>query len=330
MRQIYGIDLSKEKFDVNFLCSKGQEKSIVVKNRFNAIVSFLESFGNNAIICCEYTGVYGDLLCHLAITMGIPIARVTGYEIKHSLGLQKGKTDMIDARRIREYAERFHDKLKYAEALSSELKELRKLYNLRARLVKCRKILQTSLTGSINEDCKSLMEVQVVHDMIETHNLAIEKLESGMLEIIRSRKELFKSYKQVTSIKGIGPVTACELIVKTGNFKKIDTARKAASFAGICPFPNSSGKMVKKSKVSKMSDKQLKSLLFMCSKAAVRSNPEYGFYFLRKKQEGKPYYLIMNNVANKLLRTVFHLVKTDHMYVLGHVTEDPRQQEKVA
>ncbi|MFO7975694.1 MAG: transposase, partial [Candidatus Hydrogenedentota bacterium] len=36
---------------------------------------------------------------------------------------------------------------------------------------------------------------------------------------------------------------------KTGNFKKIDTARKAASYAGVCPFPNKSGKMEGKSKI---------------------------------------------------------------------------------
>jgi transposase len=324
MRQIYGIDLAKEKFDVNFLGLNGEEKSIVVDNGFNAIIGFLERVPDHAILCCEYTGIYGELFCNLAITMGIAVARATGYEIKHSLGLQKGKTDKIDARRIREYAERFYDKLRFAQALSPELKELRKLYNLRAQLVKCRKMLLTSKSGNKCTDFQSLKAVQIADSMIEHHNQAIESLESEMIEIIKSQEELLKNYKQVTSIIGIGQVTACELIVKTENFKKIDSARKAASFAGICPFPNSSGKMVKKSRVSNMSDKQLKTLLFMCSKVAVRSNPEY------KKQEGKPYYLIMNNVANKLLRTVYHLVKTDQMYILGHVTEDPRKQKKVA
>lgn len=330
MRQIYGIDLAKEKFDVNFLGLNGQEKSIVVDNRFNAIVHFLESIPDNAILCCEYTGVYGELLCNLAIAMGIAVARATGYEIKHSLGLQKGKTDKIDARRIREYAERFNDKLRFANALSPEIKELRKLYNLRAQLVKCRKMLITSESGNKCTDFQSLKAVQVTKGMIDNYNQAIDTLESEIVEIIKSQEDLLKNYKLVTSVIGIGQVTACELIVKTGNFTKLDSARKTASFAGICPFPNESGKMVKKSRVSSMSDKQLKTLLFMCSKAAVKSNPEYKLYFLRKKQEGKPYYLIMNNVANKLLRTVFHLVKTGQEYHLGHVTEDPRIHKKVA
>ncbi len=35
--QVYGIDLSMEKFDVNFIDEKGKEKKKQVKNRLSAI-----------------------------------------------------------------------------------------------------------------------------------------------------------------------------------------------------------------------------------------------------------------------------------------------------
>lgn len=330
MRQIYGIDLAKDKFDVNFVDSNGEEKSIIVNNRLKSIVSFLEKIPENSIICCEHTGVYGELLVYLACVLNIPIAIVTGYEIKHSLGLQKGKTDKIDAQRIRDYGERFNDKLRHLEILSPEIKEIRELYNLRSQMVKARKKLLTIENGKKYTPYQSLIAHQITDNIIENYNRSIVNLETEMLKIIGSQEELMKNYGLITGIVGVGQITACELIVKTENFKKINTARKAASFAGICPFPNSSGKMVKKSKVSNMSDKHLKTLLFMCSKVAVRNNPEYKLYFLRKKQEGKPYYLIMNNIANKLLRTAFYLVQTGHEYQLGHVTEDPRKEKTVA
>jgi transposase len=125
-------------------------------------------------------------------------------------------------------------------------------------------------------------------------------------------------------------VTACDLIIKTGNFKEIDTARKAASYAGVCPFPNSSGKMVKKSKVSSMADKELKTLLYLCSVVAVNRNPEYKLYSQRKKQEGKPYFLTMNNIANKLLRTVYSIVNSGQEYTLDHISLDPRVRKNIA
>lgn len=53
----------------------------------------------------EHTGVYGDLLLMLADLRSIPVSYVSGYEIKHRMGLTRGKSDPIDAARIREYGE---------------------------------------------------------------------------------------------------------------------------------------------------------------------------------------------------------------------------------
>lgn len=96
------------------------------------------------------------------------------------------------------------------------------------------------------------------------------------------------------------------------------------------PFPNSSGKMVKKSRVSHMGDKELKTLLFLCSISAVKVNPEYGYYFKRKQLEGKPFFVVMNNVANKLLRTIYSLVQSGNLYDMGHICADPRNNLKIA
>jgi len=42
--QVYGIDLSKEKFDVNFIDAKGKEKNRVVKNAVVHIKVFVFCF----------------------------------------------------------------------------------------------------------------------------------------------------------------------------------------------------------------------------------------------------------------------------------------------
>jgi len=330
MKQIYGIDLSQEKFDVNFLNSDNKSKSFIVKNNLTGIVDFLGNLPKDAILCAEHTGVYGELLVFISNCMNVPISLSTGYEIRHSLGLLKGKSDQVDACRIREYGERFYDKLKFVKYPDEQLKELKELYNLRAQLVKERKMLQTHEKGKIHMPYNSIKVHEISESMLKSLSKAIEDLEFEIAGLIMSKQELRTNYKLIIGIKGIGHVTACDLIVTTGNFKEIDTVRKAASYAGVCPFPNSSGKMVKKSRVSHMADKKLKSLLYLCSVSAVNTNPEYKLYFLRKKQEGKPYFLIMNNVANKLLRTIYSIINSKKEYSLGHVTTDPRNLKKVA
>lgn len=55
------------------------------------------------------------------------------------MGLSRGKSDQIDARQIRDYGERFFDKLRFVEYETEEMKELREIHVLRAQLVKERK-----------------------------------------------------------------------------------------------------------------------------------------------------------------------------------------------
>ncbi|KKL51289.1 hypothetical protein LCGC14_2296970, partial [marine sediment metagenome] len=154
----------------------------------------------------------------------------------------------------------------------------------------------------------------------------ITTVEEEIEALIKADEDLNENYELVTSIKGIGPVIATDLLIKTGNFKNIDTARKAASYAGVCPFPNTSGKMVGKSKTSPFADKKLKSLLYMGAKSAVKHNKEYQLYYQKKQIEGKPHYLIMNNISNKMLRTVYSVVKNKTPYSQDHICLDPRER----
>ncbi len=161
---------------------------------------------------------------------------------------------------------------------------------------------------------------------MENVDLEIKEVEQEMEAILMSNKELKKHYELVQSVKGVGKVIATDLIIKTGNFQRIATARKAASYAGVCPFPNESGKMIGKRKTSPFADKKLKSLLYMGAKTAVKHNKEYRLYYQKKQLEGKPHFLIMNNVANKMLKTIYAVVRTKQPYSQDYICLDPREK----
>jgi transposase len=324
--QVYGIDLSKEKFDVNFIDAKGKEKNREVKNGIVSISKFLSTVSKDGILCAEHTGAYGDLLVYLCNQANIQIALVPGYSIKHSLGLVKGKSDPLDSRRIREYGERFTDKLVFSEYDEESIVELKQLYTLRAQLVKARKALLTSDKSRCHLPMQNVSVHNHLQSVLSGLDTEIAAVEEEIEALIKTNPELNENYELVTSIKGIGPVIATDLLIKTGNFKNIDTARKAASYAGVCPFPNTSGKMVGKSKTSPFADKKLKSLLFMGAKSAVKHNKEYKLYYQKKELEGKPYYLIMNNISNKMLRTIYSIVKSKTPYCKDHICLDPRER----
>ena len=105
----------------------------------------------------------------------------------------------------------------------------------------------------------------------------------------------------------MGPVTTTQLIIKTDNFKRVNTAKKCATLAGISPWPNSTGKSDKGSHVSHLGDKELKSLLYMCAKSAVQCFEKMRLYKIKKYEiEKKHFFVVLNNVANRLLKIIYN------------------------
>lgn len=323
--QIYGIDLASEKFDVSFIDSDGQTRHIVVKNTKAQINKFLDKLPEGSRIVAEHTGVYGDLLLMLADIRNIPISYVSGYEIKHSMGLTRGKSDSLDAARIREYGERYIDKLTDTHFPSGTIYELKELYATRRLLVQQRKQLQTMLKGDEKRPTQSVTAQTIKQEMMTQLNNQISSIEKKMVELIDDDEELSKTSMIAQSIPGIGPVTATELIIKTGNFKRVGTAKKCATLAGISPFPNSTGKSDKGAHVSHMGDKQLKSLLFMCARSAVVHFEKMRVYKMTKYDvEHKHIYVVLNNVANRLLKILYALIRKGEKYNPAYLSIDPR------
>lgn len=323
--QIYGIDLASEKFDASFIDSDGRARHIVVKNTKPQIEKFLDTLPADCRLVAEHTGVYGDLLLKLADIRNIPVSYVSGYEVKHSMGLSRGKSDPLDAARIREYGERYVDKLEDTHFPSETIYELRELYTTRHMLVHQRKQLQAMLKGDDKRPSKSHAAREVKLQMVEQLNNKIASLEKEMAELIDNDESLSKTSAIVQSVPGIGPVTATELIIKTDNFKRVNTAKKCATLAGIAPFPNATGKSDKGCHVSHMGDRQLKSLLFMCARSSVVHFEKMRLYKMKKHEiEHKHIFVVLNNVANRLLKILYALVKKGEFYNPMYLPRDPR------
>lgn len=208
MKQIYGIDLSKEKFDVNYINKNQEETHKVFNNTCKDICKFIERLPEEAVLVAEYTGVYGDLLVYLSNQTNVRICLASGYKIRHSLGLLKGKTDKLDSARIREYGERFSDKLEPMINNLEEIAELEELYSLRKQLVKERKMLLCHVEKKNQSVYSSRVVRSISQEVLSVQNVSIDQLEQEIIDLIHSHEHLHKNFELVTSIKGVGAVTA--------------------------------------------------------------------------------------------------------------------------
>lgn len=143
----------------------------------------------------------------------------------------------------------------------------------------------------------------------------MQAVEKQIRQLIDSDEHLSQLFSQLTSVPGIGPVTASELIISTNEFKDFDSPKKLACYAGVAPFEHSSGKSIRgRSRVSHQANKRLKTLLQMAAMRTVRLKNKFAHYYNRKIQEGKNKMLVCNAVRNKLLHTLLALVKHNQKY----------------
>ena len=320
--EVIGIDVSKSTLDV---CIHNLQIFIQVPNTklgYRKLLSCVTKSTNcpieQVLFCFEHTGVYSYVLASFLSEKQISYVIVPGLEIKRSLGIQRGKNDQIDARRIAQYAYRRREEVTLYQLPEKSINRIRQLLSLRERLVKQRAGFEATLKDQKDFMCRSENKLlfSIPEKLIKELNNQIESLERYIDVLLEENPGIMNNYRLITSIPGIGKQTALHLIVVTNNFLLFNDYRKLASYAGVAPFPYSSGTSIQgRTKVSSMANKKLKSLLSACAVSAIKADPEIKMYFNRRTAAGINKMNSINAVRNKLLARALAVVKRGTPFV---------------
>ena len=100
--KIYGVDISKDVFDV--MCSDGDHHQF--DNTPKGFNSFLKTIPQGSLVVMEATGYYHYRLAQYLFKHGVAVSVVNPLSVKRfiQMKLAKVKTDKSDARAICEYA----------------------------------------------------------------------------------------------------------------------------------------------------------------------------------------------------------------------------------
>lgn len=320
LKEVLGIDASKLTLDCH-LHRKGVY--MVFNNNHEGIIKLIDWALENArkedlLFVFEHTGLYSHLLVKLLSYSDCLFHIASGLEIKRSLGIARGKDDKADAKRIALYGYRIREEINPYQIYSESLELLKRLMSMRKKLVAQRAGHMATLGEQkrVLDENENEILFQVQIEIISSLDKQISKLEKKMDQHIKQDPELKELFKLLTSIKGIGNVTARFLIVYTSGFSTSRSWRKFASYCGIAPFPNRSGTSVRgKTKVSHLANKEGKALLSLCAASAIQSNPEMRLYYQRRVQEGKNKMSTLNIIRNKLLARAFAVIQRRTPYV---------------
>ena len=319
-----GIDVSKSHIDVSYYWMGHAIYLGVYENTVIGFQKFVAELSNLSkisifewFVCFENTGPYSKELLHYLLKQHIPCREENPLMISKSMGMRRGKSDKVDSQDICTYAYEKRDKINSTVLDDLDVIKLKTLLSRRDLYVKQR----TALSASLKEQ-KKAMDADLYEDldqdnkkMISYYNEHIKGLESKIKTLMKSNSEMLKNNELLTTIIGIGMVTAAYLISTTNNFKKITNARKYACFCGVAPFPNQSGIKNGRKKVNSMANKKLKSVFSNCVAAAVIHDPQLSAYYHRKLKEGKHYGVVANAIKNKLIQRAFAVIDRQTPYV---------------
>jgi transposase len=318
-----GIDISKKTLDLCLLSSDNapdhctiENNTTAIEHHFTKVINAATSKNQKILFVMEHTGIYNEKIAAFLEKRNQDIWQCNPNEIIRSNGLQRGKTDKVDALRIAQYAMRNIDKYRPHIPMREELTQIKRLFAVRRNLVKSRKQVKALCQDYdfLNPKLISI-EKKSVSQAILALDRQIDNIEEEIKHRVLNDPFISRLYMIITSIMGISFVTAVKIIIATNEFKKITSAKALSCHAGVAPFQHTSGTSLKgQTKVSHIADKELKSLLHMSAVAAIAHPGELRNYYLRKVEQGKHKMKVINNVRNKLVHRVFACVKNNRIY----------------
>ncbi|SFQ78435.1 IS110 family transposase, partial [Flavobacterium akiainvivens] len=229
MKQKYviGIDVSKSKLDIAILNNQLellQER--VILNNSKSIRAFIKAVLNTyritrgeVLICCENTGIYNRPLEVVCSELDVLLWVEHALKIKWATTDMRGKDDRKDALRIAQYAIRYNDKLiPYREA-TEVIKQLNILTKAREAILGQKTALENRLKEAKTHD---VFEYQILSKsfkkVLNALVKSIKQTEEKIEQLIANAPEISQTKALITTIPGIGPQCAVNLIIATNNF----------------------------------------------------------------------------------------------------------------
>lgn len=261
----------------------------------------------------ESTAFYHVQLANALVQAGIKVSVENPLAVKRyiQMHLSKIKTDKSDAKMICQYAH--HADLQLWKSASEDQVACRQLMSLINQYTKQVVMTKTKLEGEAALGNPVKVVVSSLQKNLKRLKKEIDSLEAELVRIVKLEHQDLLT--RIERIVGIGRKTAVALIVLTDGFEKFESAKALCSYAGLTPIIRQSGTSLhSKSRISKMGNRRLRAMLFLCSFSAKKHNKACVAQFERMIAKGKPRKVALIAVCNKLLKQAFAIAKSGVPY----------------
>ncbi len=295
-----GIDVSKETLD----CHRQDRKNskLHVSNNpagFKRIVKWIQASGKDVHFCMEATGKLWEPLAEFLHKLGYRVS-VVNPALIHAFGksqFRRSKTDAIDAEIIADFCFKM-EPLPWSP-MDPDIRSLRDICRELAALKKTK----TQVTNRMKSGRLDQRALDSQMRMLKFITNEIQTLEKLAKTLVSENPALKSNAKLLQTIKGVGWRTAFTFLSELSMMDSFTSLRQIEAFCGLNPMIRESGSSVRgRSRISKMGNPVIRSMLYMAALTATRFNPPVAEFAKRLAAKGKNRKVIVCAASRKLLR----------------------------
>jgi transposase len=320
---VLGIDIAKASFDATLLAPNGEQHHRVFANTpegFSQLAGWLEQHQVVQLhACMEATNVYWEALASLLHARGFTVsvvnpARIKGFAMAM---MQRNKTDKLDSAIIAAFCAK-HQPTAW-EPMSAEQQRLRALMRHREDLLQTRLQQQNRL-----RDTNDSLVRRSLEQLLKVIASQLDEVEQLIKQQVAADAAMKANLALLTTVVGIGVLTASKLLAEYGALGDYDSAKAAAADAGLSPAQYQSGTSVRRrTRLSKQGKAGVRAALYLPALSAMRHCPGFKAFAERLAARGKPKKVIIGAVMRKLVHIAYGVLKHQTPYdpakVCGHL-----------
>lgn len=326
LKQVVGVDVAQKELvvslgKINEDLSKEVYAHKVFSNKESGIVAFLKWIKKYTLeevklsIVMEATGVYHQKFAYYLNDRGYAVSIVLPNKISNYMRTLETKTitDKTCAEAITLFG--LERNLEVWERPKPIYKLLLQLTRERDQIVEERSMVKNQLHAEEAEAEPNIGSLKRLKLRIKFLNKQEKEVKSEIDSYIKNENEIKNQLEIVTSIPGIGNLTAVTILAETNGFELIRNKKQLASYAGFDIKEKQSGTSVKgKSKISKKGNRYLRKAMHLPSLTAVKYDEIFKEIYNRLISKHGIKMKALIAIQRKLLELTYILFKNNTKY----------------
>lgn len=298
-----GIDVSKNFMDVHVLKTGTSFRSSSSPEGRQQLLEKLPQ-PKTCLVVLEASGGYERSLVGDLVQAGHLVAVVNPGQVRSyakALGV-KAKTDRVDARVIARFAHDVQPRPRSEQ--HAQQAELDELVARRRQLIELRTAESNRRETSLAKPVK-----QSLQRSLNAISADLKKIDRAIESLVASHDDWQDRLRQLTSVPGVGTVTAVTLIAELPELGQLNR-KEIAALAGVAPYTRESGVWRGQRKIAG-GRATVRTALYMSALASIKFNPDIRQFALRLRQRGKKGKVVLVACMRKLL-TILNTMVRDH------------------